>query len=47
MAGVVGEDEGGAADLAELVEAVDVDAVAEPGERAADVAEEELGEHGN
>jgi hypothetical protein len=42
VAGMVGEDEGRALERAEFVEAVDVDAVTQSGERAANEAEEEL-----
>ena len=45
VAGMVGQDEGRAADLAQAVEAVDLDAIAQPGERAGEVAEEEVDEH--
>jgi len=45
VAGMIGQDEGGSADLAEFVEAVDLDAVAKPGERAGEIADEELNEH--
>jgi hypothetical protein len=46
VAGMIRQDEGGALDFAQAVEAIDLDAVAEPGERAADVAQEKLDDHG-
>ena len=46
VAGMIGQDEDGAVEVEEGVEAFDFDAITEPGERAADVTQEELDEHG-